>query len=64
VLFSLWFALHYRLIESKDEKAIRGAMECILPLVFGLHYPSMRGVNYLPARYFSRDPEIGLSRSK
>lgn len=57
VIFSLWFALHYRFIESQDEKAIRGAMECILPLVFGLHFPAMRGVKYLPRRYFDRPEE-------
>jgi hypothetical protein len=52
VIFSMWFALHYRFIRDDDEQAMRSALECTLPLVYFLHFPAMRGVKYLPAPYF------------
>lgn len=53
LIFSLWFALHYRFIDETNETAMRQILETMLPLFHAIHFPSMRGAQFLPARYFT-----------
>lgn len=58
VIYSMWFALFYGFISDGDDSAMRAAMLQTLPLVYFLHFPSMRGVQYLPTQYFDRGPVV------
>jgi len=54
-IFSMWFALHYPFVDERDEVLMRRLVDHLTRLVHGLHFPSMRGLNFLPQRYFDQE---------